>query len=163
MRGSEAKRVTTYHITAGLLSRGKRIRYALLYTVTWLLFFSVFERAVHGHWSDPTALAIGGVIFFLGILLTTSLWPRQKPGVDLEIDDDGIRMVWNRRVVRTVRRDNVRYVAEWGSGDFRKLVISDRGPVFTRWLWGGIGVPACVSGYEEIKKQALSWLDSSIK
>jgi len=155
--------VTTYHITAERPSPGTRIRYALTFTAAWLLFFSVFERAVHGHWSDPTALAIGGIVFFLGVLLTTSLWPRRKLGVDLEIDDDGIRMVWNRKVVRTVRRDHVRYVAEWGSGAFRRLVISDRGPVFTRWLWGGIGVPAYVSGYEEIKKQALSWLDSSNK
>ncbi len=161
MRGSEGYQVTTYHITEGLPSRGNRIRFALILSGTWVLFFSVFERAIHGYWSDPTALAIGGIFVFLGVLLTTSLWPRQQPGVDLEVDDDGIRMVWNRRVVRTVRRDHIRYVAEWGSGTFRKLVISERGPVFTRWLWGGIGVPARVPDYEELKKQAFAWLETS--
>ena len=155
--------MTTYHITDAVPSPGKQICYALIFTATWLLLFSVLERTVHGHWTDPTALAIGGIVFFLGILLTTFLWPRRKPGVDLEIDDDQIRMVWNRRVVRTVRRVHIRYVAEWGSGAFRKLVISERGPVFTRWLWGGIGVPARVSDYEEIKKRAFAWLESSSK
>lgn len=155
--------MTKYHIDEGLESGAKRFRYALVWAATWLLFFSVFEHAVHGRWIDETVLAIAGAMFFLGILLTTALWPRQKASVDLEIDDYEIRLVWGRKVVRRVRRDHICYVREWGTGPFRKLVISERGPAGTRWLWGGIGVPASLPEYGEIKTQALAWLERAGK
>jgi hypothetical protein len=93
----------------------------------------------------PTVLAIVGVVFFLGNVLTDFLWGRKTPSYDLEIDDDGIRLMWNRKAARIVRKNHVRYVGEWGSGTFRKLVVSEHGQVFTRWLWGGIGVPVRLS------------------
>jgi hypothetical protein len=108
-------------------------------------------------------LEIFGVVFFAGNLLAAFLWPRKSSSCDFDIDDNEIRLIWSRKVVRRVRRDHIRYVREWGSGPLRKLVVSERGPAFTRWLWGGIGVPASLPEYEQIKTQALTWLDGSGK
>ncbi len=105
----------------------------------------------------PTALAIGGAVFFLGNLFTNFLWRRKPPSCSLEIDDDCIRLLLNGKAIRNVQRGRVGYVGEWGSGTFRKLVISEHGPVFTRWLWGGIGVPATLPEYEQIKAELLTW------
>jgi len=66
-------------------------------------------------------------------------------------------MLWNRKVVRSVRRNNLRSVGEWGEGAYRKLIISEHGATFTRWLWGGIAVPASSPDYESIKTEVLSW------
>jgi hypothetical protein len=147
------------HITAGQqLSPGKQVLSQLTRTVVFLVFFAAVWRVKDGRWIYPSVLAIVGVVLFLGNLLTSFLWPRKEQICDLEIDDYEIRMVWNRKVVRRVRRNHIRYVREWGSGSFRKLVVSERGPVFTRWLWGGIGVPASLPEYEQIKSQVLTWL-----
>ena len=156
--------MATYHNIAEPLSPGKRASRRLVWTALWLVGFSAIVRLVSGHWTNtPTIMVIGGSVASLGTLLTTSLWPRKEPTYDLEVDQDEISMVWNRKVVRRVRRSQIRSVREWGSGPFRKLVISERSPAFTRWLLGGIGVPASLPEYEQIKAQALNWLDSSSK
>jgi hypothetical protein len=102
-----------------------------------------------------------GPVLFLGGLLTAFLWKRESPSYALDIDDHEIRLVRSRKVVRTVRREHVRYVREWGSGALRGLVVSERGPLFTRILWGGIGVPASLPDYDQIKTQAFGWLEAS--
>src|SRR5260221_3253890 len=134
--------MATYRISEETPSPEKRLRYALFLPSFWLLGFSALDRVANGRWIPPTVLAGSGALFLLGTFLTNFLWPGKTPSYNLDIDDDGIRLRWNRKVVRTVRKDAVRYVREWGSGTYRKLVDSERGPVFTRCLWGGIGVPA---------------------
>jgi hypothetical protein len=105
---------------------------------------------------DGKSLAIGGIVYFV----ITLFWRRKASGYDLEIDDaEGIRLLQEGIVKRKVRRDRVRYVREWGSGTLRRLVVSEHGPVFTRCLWGGIGVPANLSDYEQIKARVLAWLN----
>ena len=153
--------MATYHIIAEQrLSPRKQVRSQLVRTALFLVLYSAVLRVVDGRWIYPSVLVILGLLLFLGNLLTSFLWPPKEQNCDLEIDDDGVRMLWNRHVVRTVRSDRVRYVREWGSGSFRKLVISERGPIFTRCLWGGIGVPSRLPDYEQIKAQALTWLKS---
>jgi hypothetical protein len=154
--------MTTYHIAAGpQMSPGKRALSQFVYTVFFLLLFDGVSRLANGRWIYPTVLAIVGVVFFLGRLLTSSLWGREKPSYDLGIDDDGIRLMWNRKVARIVRRGHISYVREWGKGGHRRLVVSERGPAFTRWLWGGIAVPASLPEYEQIKAEVLTWLGDS--
>lgn len=140
---------------------GERIRSQLIRTGFFLLLYVPIWRVAQGRWLSPSFVAILGAMIFLGNVLTTFLWPRKAPSCALDIDDDEIRLVWSRKVLRRVRREHIRYVREWGSGPRRKLVVSERGPAFTRWLWGGIGVPASLPEYEQIKTQALSWLDGS--
>jgi hypothetical protein len=112
---------------------------------------------------EPIILAVTGAVLFLGGLVTNSLWPPVAPSLDLEIDDNEIRAVWNRKVIRTVRRDRVRYVREWSGVFGTRLVVSEHGPVATRFL-GYIPVPKRLleaEQYERIKAQALGWMASS--
>jgi hypothetical protein len=153
--------MTTYHIAAEPQTNpGKRVLFQFVKTVFFFLLLDGFSRVANGRWIYPTVLAIVGIVFFLGNLLTTFLWPRKTPSYDVEIDDNGIQLLWNGKAARTVRRDRVRYVGEWGSGTYRKLVVSEHGPVFTRWLWGGVPVPAGLPDYEQIKAEVLTWLGS---
>jgi hypothetical protein len=156
--------MATYEVaTRQALSPAKQLLYQLIRTGLFLLLYAPAWRVIQGRWPDPLFLEVFGVVFFLGNLLTAFLWPRKESIATLDIDDDEIRLIWSRKVVRTVRRDHLRYVREWGRGPFRRLVVSERGPAFTRWLWGGIGVPASLPEYEQIKAQALTWLASSGK
>jgi hypothetical protein len=94
--------------------------------------------------------------FGLTYVLFSYLFPIKPPSYDLEIDDGEIRLVRDGEVKRTLRRGRVRYVREWNDG--KSLVISEHGPVWTRLLWGGIGIPKSSSDYEEIKERVLCWL-----
>jgi hypothetical protein len=157
---AESRLMAIYQIAGSQpTSPGERVRSQLVRTGFFLVLYVPIWRAVHGQWLSALFVAILGVAIFLGNLLTTSLWPRKAPRCALDIDDDENRLIWSGKVMRRVRRAHVRYVREWGSGPFRRLVVSERGPVFTRWLWGGIGVPASLPEYEQIKTQALTWLD----
>jgi hypothetical protein len=149
-----------YHIAKASPDPGKRIRQSFALTAVWLLGFPTIERLTTGHWDHPAIMAITGTVFFLGTFLTSSWWPPETPSFDLEVDDDEIRMRWNRKIVRKVRRDEIRYAREWGSGPSRVLAISERGPELTR-VGGGIRVPASLPEYEQIKTQAVGWLKNS--
>jgi hypothetical protein len=151
-----------YHIAEGSPGPGKRIRHSFAFTALWLLGFSTIARLTSGHWDHPIALVITGAVLFLGTFLTSSWWPAETPSFDLEVDDDEIRMRWNRKIVREVRRDGIRYAREWGTGPSRVLAISEGGPVLTL-LGGGIRVPASLPDYEQIKTRALDWLRDSRK
>ncbi len=154
--------MTTYHIAARpRLSPGKRVLNQLARTGFFLLLYTAVWRVAEGRWLHLTILAILGTVLFLGNLLTTFLWEKKTPTYDVEIDDNGIRLIWNRKVARTVRRNRIRCVREWGGGADRKLIVSEYGPVFTRWLWGGIAVPASVPEYELIKAEVLTWIGAS--
>jgi hypothetical protein len=153
--------MTSYHIAVEPTTPRKRVRDAFLFAALWLIFFAVAERVAKGQWTDPVSLAIGGGIIFLGICFGRFLFPRHTSCCDVEVDDDGIRLLLDGKAVRRVQGHRVRYVAEWGSGRFRRLVISEHGATFTRLLWGGIGVPARLPQYEQIKAQALRWLENS--
>jgi hypothetical protein len=153
--------MATYHIVEGPPSLGKRIRNSLEFTFLWLLGFSMLERFAKGHWIPPFVLAETGAVCLLLGIFVSSLWPREGPDFRLEVDDDEIRMVRRRKVIRKVRRDHIRYAGEWGGGAFRKLVVSERGPAATRLLRSGIEVPASLMDYEEIRSQAFSWLKTS--
>jgi hypothetical protein len=153
--------MTTYHIAAEpQFTLGKRAISELGRTGFFLLLYTAVWRVAEGRWLHVALLAILGTVLFLGNLLTSFLWPRKTPSYDVEIDNNGIRLTWNRKVRREVRKERVRYVAEWGSGISRKLVVSERGPMFTRWLWGGISIPASLAGYDEIKTQAFDLLQN---
>jgi len=153
--------MASYHIAVEPTTPRKRVRDALLFAVAWLMLVAVSHRVAKGQWEDPVSLAITGGIFFFGIYFGRLLFPRHIPSCNVEVDDDGIRLLLDGKTVRWVQGDRVRYVAEWGSGRFRKLVISEHGATFTRLLWGGIGVPARLPQYEQIKAQALRWLENS--
>jgi hypothetical protein len=153
--------MTTYHIAAGpQMTLGKKVVSQVARTGLFLLLYAVSLRVLEGHWRPPALFAILGTVLLLFNLLTNFLWQRQAPSYDLEIGDDGIRMLWNRKVFRTVRKDRARYIGVWGRGAYRRLVVSEHGPAFTRWLWGGIGVPASLPEYEPIKTEILTWMNS---
>ena len=85
----------------------ERIRSQLIRTGFLLLLYVLVWRVAQGQWLSPMIVAILGTVIFLGNLLTTFLWPREAPSGALDIDDDEIRLIWSRKVVRTVRRDHI--------------------------------------------------------
>jgi hypothetical protein len=87
--------------------------------------------------------------------LFSHLFATRPQSYDLEIDNDGMRQLRDGVVERVLNRDRVRYVREWKKANI--LVISEHGPVWTRFLWGGIAVPKGMPNYDEIKAQLLSW------
>ena len=148
----------TYHVATRDITFNKRIRYALLGTPLFLGVFAVGLRVASHKWPGAALVVIAGVLDFSFTLF------RKGRGAeyDLEVDEgDGLRLVHDGDVKRRVRKDHVRYVREWGSAPVRCLVISEHGPAFTRWLWGGIRVPATLPQYESIRSLALSWLKDS--
>ena len=141
---------------------GKRFRYALGFAISWLLAFSTLKRFANGHWDPPFALVAEGGIFFLGVLFTSLLWSRETQSLDLEIDDDGIRCLWNGKVVRRVRRNRVRYVCERRGVFGTKLVVSEHRFLMARLH--RVNVPQRLlerEQYERIKAQSLNWLKTA--
>jgi hypothetical protein len=153
----------SYHIASPeVLPIRKRLSGTLVSTVVWLMLFDLllWWTSSPRRWSDWRSLVIGGVVYFVINLF----WKPKVAAYDLEIDDgDGIRLLRGGAIERKVRRDRIRYAREWGSGGFRRLVISEHGPAFTRWFWGGIGVPASLPDYEQIRAEVLTWLQNSKK
>ncbi len=129
---------------------------ALVSAAGWALLCSTIQRLTRGTWDLPAWL-IGGVVFFL----ITLFWRHNTPSYVLEIDEDEIRLVWDGRVRRTVKKSRIHYVHEWGSGTGRRLVVSERSTAYTRWGWGGIVIPTTLTDYEQIKTKALKWFDQS--
>jgi hypothetical protein len=156
----------TYHIAEEPSSLNKRVRNSLMFTTVWLVGYCLIERFASGHWDHPVALAITGVVMFLGTLLTSSWWPRETSSFDLEVDDDEIRMVWKRKAIRRARRERVRNVREWKGIFGPRLVVSEHGSVGTRFLGRRVTVYKSLlapDDYARIKAQTLSWVQSPEK
>jgi hypothetical protein len=157
--------MATYHIAEGQATPARRIRDSFIFTGVWLLGFSALTRLADGRWYPPVALAVGGAVFFLGGVLTSFWWPRGKQSFDLEVDDREIRVVWESQIIRKVRRDRVRYVRErwgiWGTW----LVVSEESSFGKRFFGRNrVALPKWLfkqEEYEQIKAQALSWLENS--
>jgi len=101
-------------------------------------------------------VALVGGVFYFGLIFLSD----RTDCYDLEIDDDAIRLLRNGEVKSSVRRDRIRFVGEW-SGSRTRLIVSERGPLFSSWFRHRISVPATIPEYEQIKSQALAWLKSS--
>jgi hypothetical protein len=143
----------------------QRFGWSFFSAALWLLGFSSLERLAYGRWSNPIALAIGGAVFFLGGLFTSSVWPRELQSLDFKIDDFGVRVFCNGDLVRKVRSDRVRCVRErqgfWG----RVLVISEERFLVRRFLrHNSVALPRRLlkaEEYEQIKALAQGWLNNS--
>ena len=148
----------TYRVEPPVLTLRGRVRHALMGSAAFVVVFAVVLRVADRKWPGAPVLGMAGAADFL----VTVFWKRQSVEYDLEIDEgEGLRLVRDGAVRAKVRKDRVRYVREWGHGPFRRLVVSEHGPVFTRWLWGGIGVPAHLPQYESIRSLTLGWLKDS--
>jgi len=159
--------MATYHLhVAGEVpTLGKRVRASLGFTVLWLLGMSGLERITNGHWDSPVVLAFVGAICFFGGIVTSSLWPPATQTLDFEIDDFGIRSFWNSKPLRRVRGAKVHYVRErWGIWGTR-LVVSEQSSFGKRFFSRNrVALPKRLFSqeeYEQIKAQALSWLENS--
>src|ERR1700688_2300108 len=98
----------SYQVSSAPRPLRERFFGALVTATGWALLCSATQRLMRGTW-DLLAWAIGGAVFFL-----LALFERQNtPSYVLELDDDEIRLVWNGRVRRAVRKDRIRYFHEW--------------------------------------------------
>jgi len=125
-----------------------------------IVVYLLIGRVILRRHVDLIDLVAFGVFF-----AAWSFWTdKPAPGFDLEVDSDEIRLVQEGSVRRTVSRARIRYVRDWGGNIFRKptLIISERGPLGTRFL-GGVAVPKSFPEFEQIRTQALSWLENSTK
>jgi len=153
--------MSIYHISAKPASTRDRALEALAFSFWLILCFALSGRFGLVRRLHPVELAVEGTVIFLIMFFGRTLWPRKLASYDLDINDDGIRLILNGRIRRNVRSNRVRYIREWGLGKFRRLVVSERGPAFTRLLWGGIGIPATLPEYEQIKALAFRWLENA--
>jgi hypothetical protein len=151
------------HLAERLPSLRKRVRDSFIFTVLWLLGFSVLERIAHGRWDLSAPLIVGGAILFLGGILTSFLWPAKAHTFDLEIDDFGMRVFGDGELLRKIRTGSVRYVRErrsiWGT----TLIISEHSS-FAKRFGKCVKLPRRLLSqeqYEQIKAQALGWLENS--
>lgn len=153
--------MASYLIASAPPTPRKKVLHAFLFTALWLLGFSAFERLATGQWDHPWALGIAGLVFFAGSLL----WETETPAYELVIDDYGIRMFVNGKVLRTVSRGQVRYVRESRSLWGKCLVVSEHSSLFKRRVRGIIVLKSLPrpDEYEQIKALALSWLESARK
>jgi hypothetical protein len=151
--------MTSVHITLQIDSTARRVARTLLLTALGVVTFVVIDRILRRQ-IDPVDLAA-----FAVCLAVFMFWSdRAAPTFDLEFDGDQMRVLRQGRVKQTVSKERIRYVCE-RSGNFVRnpmLVISERGAVGTHFL-GGIAVPAGIPEYEQIKTQALCWLENSKK
>jgi hypothetical protein len=150
--------MTSVHIVQEVDSTERKLSRALLLTVFGVLAYVLIDRVILRRQLDPLDLAAFAVIF-----AASNFWSdKPSPASDLEIDTDQVRLVQQGSVKRSVSKDRIRYLREWGSNIFRRpvMVISERGAIGTRLL-GGIAVPKSLPEYEFIKTQALGWLANS--
>jgi hypothetical protein len=150
--------MTSVHITPKADSAERRIYRTLFLTVFGIVVYLLIGRVILRRHVDLIDLVALGVSFGAWNFWTD----KPAPGFDLEVDGDEIRLVQRGSVKRIVSRAHIRYVREWGGNLFRSpmMVISQRGALGTLFL-GGITVPRSIPEYEQIKTQALSWLESS--
>ena len=81
----------------------------------------------------------------------------QEEPYDLEVDASGIRKLRGGHIDRAVSSERIRYAKESGWGPFRSLVVSEHA---LAWLGlGGLTIPARAPGYEQMKAQALGWIE----
>jgi len=139
----------SYHISqsSGTHTRSRGFVISLIVSMALLACLEIWRGRFN---------AVDWVGFGFMYTLFSYIFPIEASNYDLEIDGDGIRVVRNGEVKQVLPKDHIRYVGEWDDG--KLLVISEHGPLWTRFLWGGISVPKGVPGYEEIKAHALSCL-----
>jgi hypothetical protein len=101
-------------------------------------------------------VALVGGVFYFGLVFLSD----RSDCYDLEVDEDAIRLFRNGEVKSLVRKDRIRFVGEWG-GSQTRLIVSERGPLFSSWFRHRISVPATAPEYEQIKSRALAWLENS--
>ena len=123
--------------------------FVFLYEVIW-----AFVRNPRHQSFRPTEWLMLGIIY--GVL--TYFWPTLRRDYDIELDDEEIRLLQNKSVKIVVRRNRIRYVAEWNEGN--RLVLSEHSPAWTRIVGPGISIPRTLPEYDQIKARALGWLQA---
>jgi hypothetical protein len=127
------------------------VSFVVLYEVIWVFFV---HDPRHQFFNPAECLGLG--IIYGAI---TYFWPTLHRDYDIELDDEEIRFLQNRSVKIVVRRNRIRYVAEWNQG--KRLVISEHSPAWTRIIGPGISIPRTLPEYDQIKARALGWLQVS--
>jgi hypothetical protein len=147
----------TYYVSPEVDAPRQRFLTTLLVTAFSVAALVLVDRVISRHQVELIDL-----VAFAIFIAAFNFWPRPEPGFDLEVDDTEIRVVRDGSVKSRITRDQTRYVHEWSGNIFRRpmLVISKHGPVAMR-LFGFIRVPKTLPEYEQIKTQALGWLQSS--
>jgi hypothetical protein len=138
-------------------TRLKRLLNALVQAGVLIWFLVMLGRQGSAPVVGPIGLAIVGAAYFALVFFGEG-----TDCYDLELDDGGIRLLKNGEVQSSVRKDKIHFVAEWG-GSRPRLVVAEKGLLFTGWPGHRIAVPATAPGYEQIRSRALGWLDNSMR
>jgi hypothetical protein len=148
--------MNSFHITVPQPNRTQKLRQTFLQTVFFVFLYEVILIFVVQHRPfDLTECLMLGIIY--GLL--AYFWPTRSRDYDIELDDDEIRLVQGRSVKTVVRRNRIRYLAEWNEGN--RLVISEHSPTWTRIVGPAISIPRTLPEYEQIRTRALGWLQAS--
>jgi hypothetical protein len=147
----------TYYISPEVDSSGRRLLTTLIFTAFAVAALALIDRVILRRTIELIDLAAFAIFYAAWMF-----WSKPEPSFDLEVDDVEIRVVRGGSVKSRISRDRIQYVREWNGNIFRKpmLVISAHGPVAMRFL-GFVAVPKNLPEYEQIKSQALGWLNTS--
>jgi hypothetical protein len=149
----------SYYVSPEVSSTRGRVLSALLLAAFSVALLVLIDRIILRRQLDLIDVAAFAVFF-----TAWTLWSGPEPGFELEVDDSEIRVVRDGSVESRISRDQALYVREWGGNILRRpmLVISAHGPIAMRFL-GFVAVPKSLPEYEQIKTQALTWLENSSK
>ena len=147
----------TYYVSPEVDSTRRRLLSTSVYTAFSVVMYGMIDWVILRRQIELIDLAAFAVFF-----AAWTFWSRPDPGFDLEVDDTEIRVVRGGFVKSRISRDRTRYVHEWNGNIFRRpmLVISEHGPIAMRFL-GFVSVPKSLPEYEQVKVQALGWLQNS--
>src|SRR5260221_2248456 len=147
----------TYYVSPEVDSTRRRLLSTSVYTAFSVVMYGMIDWVILRRQIELIDLAAFAVFF-----AAWTCWSRPDPGFDLEVDDTEIRVVRGVFVKSRISRDRTRYVHEWNGNIFRRpmLVISEHGPIAMRFL-GFVSVPKSLPEYEQVKVQALGWLQNS--
>jgi hypothetical protein len=107
-------------------------------------------------WAWTPREIIAGLMTWLFL----SFWWYVQHNYSLEVDDNSVRIVGGR----VIRKGHLRYVREinrrpWRGG--RRLVLSERAPVWARLFGGVVVIPEGMPDYEQVKNKVFTWMANS--
>ena len=123
---------------------------------------SVFVRTLLAGavaWPHKASLMtlVGLAVFVSGMVFLSPLY--RGGAFDLEIDDYGIRKVKSNQVDLAILRESIRFAKQVGWGRYRRLTVSERGPLLAWLQVGVINIPATMPEYDQIRDRILGWID----
>lgn len=155
---SAANAKILYHIKSEQVSLAKQLTrsgviFALTFLGSLLNHRLWFAHSAWELWEKLFDALVAAVAFYL--------FDSQRREYEIAVTDEAISMRGGLlSAARKVRRDHIHFLRELRGNIFYELALrlSEHGPIH-RFLFGYVWVPQSMPKYEEIKSQAMSWMN----